>query len=311
MLAVPDSAPAEPAGPGAPATLSGDALVHLLSERLRERDGIAVDVWSQSEAALLRHLGDPVRVSPSNVEILAKCPLRWVVERHGGQDPAELAAVTGTLVHALAQAAASGLTHEELMVELDQAWAHVDAGAPWFSRREKRRVRGMVDTFLTWLHATRDDLTQVGVEQDITVELPDGVTVRGRVDRVEVDSEGRPVIIDIKTGKSPVSAADAAEHPQLAVYQLAVAYGAFEKHGREPGGARLLYVSKANNKTGATERNQEPVSGELREQWLGIVRDAAAATVGPEYQAFENPDCPRCPVRTACPLHPSGRQVTE
>jgi signal transduction histidine kinase/CheY-like chemotaxis protein/HPt (histidine-containing phosphotransfer) domain-containing protein len=63
VLAVPDSEPAESAGPGAPATLSGEALVHLLSERLRERDGIAVDVWSQSEAALLRHLGDPVRVA--------------------------------------------------------------------------------------------------------------------------------------------------------------------------------------------------------------------------------------------------------
>ncbi|WP_035279253.1 ATP-dependent helicase [Actinokineospora spheciospongiae] len=259
----------------------------------------------------LRGPGEPVRVSPSNVEVLAKCPLRWVVERHGGQDPAELSAVTGTLVHALAQAAATGLSREELMSELDRAWARVDAGAPWFSRREKNRVRGMVDTFLTWLHATRADLTQVGAEQEITVELPDGVTVRGRVDRVEVDAEGRPVIIDIKTGKSPVSAAEAAEHPQLAVYQLAVAYGAFEQHGREPGGARLLYVAKANNKTGATERNQEPVSGELREQWLGVVRDAAAATVGPEYAAFENPDCPRCPVRTACPLHPSGRQVTE
>ncbi|GLZ40508.1 DNA helicase [Actinokineospora sp. NBRC 105648] len=264
-----------------------------------------------STAAPLRAADQPVRVSPSTVEILAKCPLRWVVERHGGQDPAELAAVTGTLVHALAQAAASGASREELMAELDKAWSSVDAGAPWFSRREQQRVRGMVDTFLTWMRATRSDLTQVAVEQDVSVELPDAITVRGRVDRVEVDAEGRPVIIDIKTGKAPVSANDAQEHPQLAVYQLAVAYGAFADVGTEPGGARLLYVSKANKKTGATERVQDPVRGETLDHWLKIVREAAASTVGPEYTAYENPDCPRCPVRTACPLHPSGRQVTQ
>ncbi|GLW92588.1 ATP-dependent helicase [Actinokineospora globicatena] len=261
--------------------------------------------------APLRAADEPVRVSPSTVEILAKCPLRWMVERHGGQDPAELAAVTGTLVHALAQAAASGVPRAELMVELDKAWNAVDAGAPWFSRREKQRIRAMLDTFLGWMQSTRSELTQVAVEREVKVELPDKITVAGRVDRLEVDAEGRPVIVDIKTGKSPVSANDAQEHPQLAVYQLAVAYGAFSDVGTEPGGARLLYVAKANKKTGATERAQSPVRGESAEHWLKIVRDAAASTVGPEYTAYENPDCPRCPVRTACPLHPSGRQVTE
>ncbi|OLR90167.1 ATP-dependent helicase [Actinokineospora bangkokensis] len=259
----------------------------------------------------LRAVGSPVSVSPSNVELIAKCPLRWVVEKHGGQDPAQLAAITGTLVHALAQAAASGASREQLMAELDTAWTRVDAGAPWFSRRERQRVRGMVDTFLTWLHATRATLTEVGVERDVSVDLGDGITVRGRVDRVEVDEEGRPVIIDIKTGKSPVTAREAGEHPQLAVYQLAVAYGAFEGRSKVPGGARLVYVAKPARDGNPTERVQDPVEGEVLDHWLSIVREAAANTVGPHYDAFENPDCPRCPVRTACPLHPSGRQVTE
>ena len=87
-------------------------------------------------------------VSPSNVETLAKCPLRWVVERHGGTDPAELASITGVLVHALAQAAASGADEVHLRAELDRAWDAVDAGAPWFSRKERQRVHAMLDTFL-------------------------------------------------------------------------------------------------------------------------------------------------------------------
>ncbi|GAA4445610.1 hypothetical protein GCM10023148_52380 [Actinokineospora soli] len=251
----------------------------------------------------------PVKVSPSVVELLVKCPLRWVIEKHGGADPAELAAVTGTLVHALAQAAAAGASRDELMSELDRAWASVDAGAPWFSKREQRRVREMVDTFLEWLRASRSELTQVAVEQEVRVDLPGGVSVSGRVDRLEADAEGKPVIVDIKTGKSPVSAENAQENPQLAVYQLAVAYGAFQEN-REPGGARLVYVAKrAYGK--ATERKQAPLDPEAVENWLKIVREAAQSTVGPDYAAVENPDCPRCPVRTACPLNPSGRQVTE
>ncbi|HEV2781272.1 MAG TPA: ATP-dependent DNA helicase [Actinophytocola sp.] len=264
----------------------------------------------------LRAKGETVAISPSIVELLVRCPLRWMVERHGGADPAELAAVTGNLVHALAQAAASGMTDTELRAELDRAWDAVDAGAPWFSRRERARVHAMMDTFLTWLRASRSELTEVAVEREVSVTLPpapDGpkVRLRGRVDRLESDVDGHPVVVDIKTGKVPVSAEDAKEHPQLAMYQLAAAYGAFASLGldSQPGGARLLYVSKRHRGTGAAERTQDPLDRDSARHWLDIVHQAAAATVGPDYTAKENPDCPRCPVRTSCPLHPSGRQV--
>src|SRR5690606_39395490 len=62
---------------------------------------------------------EPVPMSPSTVDVLAKCPLRWLLERHGGQDAAELASVTGTLVHALVQAAADGADDEQLRRALD------------------------------------------------------------------------------------------------------------------------------------------------------------------------------------------------
>ncbi|TDV37585.1 ATP-dependent helicase [Actinophytocola oryzae] len=269
-----------------------------------------------STADPLRGKDDAVTVSPSNVETLAKCPLRWMVERHGGTDPAELASITGVLVHALAQAAATGADELHLRAELDRAWDAVDAGAPWFSRRERQRVHAMLDTFLSWVVATRDELTQVAVEHDFTVELPETepkVRVRGRVDRLESDAQNRPVVVDVKTGRQAVSESDAREHPQLAVYQLAAAYGAFVDLGldSEPGGARLLYVAKANRRKAATERNQDPVGEDGVKHWTGVVADAAAASTGPEYVARQNADCPRCPVRTSCPMHASGRQVTE
>jgi superfamily I DNA/RNA helicase/RecB family exonuclease len=264
----------------------------------------------------LRTNGETVSVSPSTVELLNRCPLRWMLERHGGSDPAELAAVTGTLVHALAQAAASGADEAELRAELDRAWDSVDAGAPWFSRRERTRVQAMMETFLAWLRTSRTELTQVAVEHDVNVTLPPTpdapkVRIRGRVDRLERDADGRPVVVDIKSGKVPISEADAAEHPQLAVYQLAAAYGAFRNLGldAQPGGARLLYVSKRHRTTAAAERTQAPLDAETTQTWLDVVQTAATSSTGPTYTARENPDCPRCPARTSCPLHPSGRQV--
>lgn len=282
--------------------------------------GAHPDSWyglrDSSSTAPLVAADEPARISPSTVETLAKCPLRWMVERHGGQDPAELAAITGTLVHSLAQAAADGADTEQLRAALDEAWKSVDAGAPWFSRLERRRVESMLESFLTWLRDSRGELTQIGVEKDLDLTIPaqEGgpwLRLRGRVDRLEADAEGRPVVVDVKTGKTPVSKNDAAEHPQLAVYQLAAALGAFQDGDRcEPGGARLLYVAKPEAKSGAaTERVQPGLDGERMQVWLDVVHEAGRSSVGPSYRATENPDCPRCPARTSCPVHPAGRQV--
>jgi superfamily I DNA/RNA helicase/RecB family exonuclease len=256
-----------------------------------------------------------VRVSPSTVEVLSKCPLRWFVERHGGSDAMELPSITGSLVHALAQSAAQGASQDDLREALDVAWADVDAGAPWFSRRERLRVRRMLDSFVNWLAESRRDLTQVAVERDMDVKperRPAGpwLRMRGRVDRLEVDAQGRPIVVDIKTGKVPPTRAAAQANPQLAVYQLAVSLGAFGELdvSTEPGGARLLYVAKETRK-GATELRQDPLDKEALQGWLEVVRDAAEASLGPNYQASENADCDRCPARTSCPLHDEGRQV--
>ncbi|WP_422647252.1 ATP-dependent helicase [Actinoalloteichus caeruleus] len=273
--------------------------------------------------------GEALRVSPSTVDVLTRCPLRWVVERHGGQDEAQLASVTGTLVHALVERAATGATPDELRAELDRAWESVDAGAPWFSRRERRRVEAMLDSFLAWFTSSRAELTQVAVEHPMDLKIPPErpggawLLVRGRVDRLDVDADGRPVVVDIKTARAAVTAKVAEGHPQLAVYQLAAALGAFSEFGAAdddetggrvvpPGGARLLYVAKPDARSGsATERTQRPLDDEGVRQWLGTVRAAGEASRGPRYDVNESEDCDRCPARFSCPLHPSGRQVGE
>jgi superfamily I DNA/RNA helicase/RecB family exonuclease len=277
-----------------------------------------------SSQSPLRMLGTPARVSPSLVELVSSCPLRWLLTRHGGENVRALAAVTGSLVHRLVQAVAAGATEAQLEEALAQAWAGVvDAGAPWYSRAEQQRIRQMVEMFRHWWRDSRGELTEVGCEQDIEVQLPPAersadtpdddvvVLLRGRVDRLERDCHGRPVIVDVKSSKTPVSKQAAEDHVQLAIYQLAAAHGAFAGHGlaAEPGGACIVQVSART--TAAVQRNQQPLDPPALARWRAVVREAARRTAGPEFAAIDNGDCARCPSKIACPLHDSGRQVTE
>ncbi|MFR9801845.1 ATP-dependent helicase [Pseudonocardia sp. RS010] len=276
----------------------------------------------------LRPAGEIVPVSPSDIERILSCPLRWVLERHGGNETGALSAVTGSLVHALVQAEAAGADPAELDAALRTAWARLDAGAPWYGRRELARVRGMLAGYAQWLRESREQgLRLVAVEHPVQLDIagddPEAIEVgtprptvrlRGRVDRLEVDAEGRPVVVDVKTGRTAVSAASAVEHPQLAVYQLAATLGAFSDlvgAGASPGGARLVFVADRKSTGSPKEPVQPPLDAGAAEQWREVVWEAARQTAGPAYVARVGPDCDRCPVRVSCPAVESGRSVVE
>ena len=230
------------------------------------------------------------------MEKILRCPLRWMLERHGGGEVGALSAVTGTLVHALVQAGAQGAGAAELENALHTAWAQLDLGAPWLRR-------------VAVEHSVQRDLPgEPGDPEAPTLRL------RGRVDRLEVDAAGRPVVVDVKTGRTAVSARAAAEHAQLAVYQLAAALGAFtELVGAvaEPGGARLVYLADRSAQGAAKQPVQAPLQGAEVERWSRQVRAGAVATAGARFRATVGPDCERCPVRASCPASESGRSVPE
>ena len=306
------------------APVRGRAAVQLA--RLAEAGvpGAAPEQWygvpPVSTDAPLRAPGEVVPVSPSDVDRILRCPLRWMLERHGGGEVGALSAVTGTLVHALVQAGAAGAGAAELEQALRTAWARLDLGAPWFGRHELVRVRAMLAAFDDWVRASRaDGLRLVAVEHAVQLDLPGAeaapaLRLRGRVDRLEVDAAGRPVVVDVKTGRTAATARAAAEHPQLAVYQLAAALGAFtELVGAvtDPGGARLVYLADRTASGAAKEPVQPPLDAGEQERWHRMVRECAEETAGATFHARVGPDCARCPVRTSCPLDAAGRSVPE
>ncbi|MCV7227078.1 ATP-dependent helicase [Mycolicibacterium komossense] len=256
-----------------------------------------------------------VSLSPSTLQTLQDCPLRWLMERHGGADARELRSTLGSLVHALISQ--RGKSESQLMAELEALWQQLPFESDWFARNELTRHQLMLATFTEWREQTRAELTEVGTEVDVDgvvttqggeAEGPD-VRLRGRVDRLERDAAGGLVIIDVKTGKSPVSKDDAQRHAQLAAYQLAVAEGLLPQ-GDQPGGGRLVYVAKTGA-NGATERTQDPLTPQALADWRGEVQRAAAATAGPQFVARRNDGCAHCPVRPACPAHtaPTSEEI--
>ncbi|OMC54881.1 ATP-dependent DNA helicase [Mycobacterium sp. IS-836] len=265
-----------------------------------------------STAEPLRGPDEPVTLTPSTLQTLTDCPLRWLAERHGGTNPRDLRSTIGSVLHALI--AEPGKSEAQLLAELDRAWEQLPFDAPWHSANELARYRGMIRAFVEWRAQTRAELSEVGVEVDVDGALPaprdnarrgGEVRLRGRVDRLERDGAGRLVIVDVKTGKTPVSKDDAQQHAQLAMYQLAVADGMIGAAGSEPGGARLVYIGKTGA-GGAVEREQDPLTPAARDEWRELVRTAADATAGPQFIARRNDGCTHCPMRPCCPAHVDG-----
>ncbi|MFI9533164.1 PD-(D/E)XK nuclease family protein [Nocardia fusca] len=261
----------------------------------------------------------PVALSPSTVELLRTCPLRWALERHGGSDGENPYAVKGTLVHTLVQALAGRVPLDQVRAELARSWSSIDPETSWYSRQELRRTEAMLDAFVAWVRTTRGELTQAGIEVPVDCVLPapgdetPEVRIRGRIDRLERDAAGRFVIVDVKTGKNPVSEADAAQHAQLATYQVAAAAGALAESAGdpEPGGARLVYVGLPAAGGVAKERVQPALDAEALETWRDTIHAAAASTEGPGFLAIRNEGCRHCAVKNSCPVQDAGRQVTD
>ncbi|WP_018180933.1 ATP-dependent helicase [Jongsikchunia kroppenstedtii] len=276
----------------------------------------------------------PVTLSPSAVDVLSTCSLRWMLERFGGRDGDSQPAVTGTLVHTLVQAVAGNIPPDEVAAALRRVWDHIDVGAQWFSDSELARTDAMLTNFRDWLRLSRDSLTETGVEVDVEAVVPAGpvdivaagedgqdpdvqtvdappIRLRGRIDRLERDSAGRPVVIDVKTAKTTISVEQATTHAQLATYQLALALDGVPGVSGPPGGGQLVYVNNANQKTGAAVRQQSPLDAEQLATQTAQVRAAGIASIGPGFVAAVNPGCGHCGLQSSCPAQLAGRTVTD
>ena len=271
----------------------------------------------------IRSVEEPVRLSASALESILACPAKWFLEREaGGASRSTAAQGFGLVVHALADRIGKGeLTDtNDLMSYVDRVWSQISFRTPWSRSRERAEVEAALARFVAW-HSRPGARTVVGTEQHLSAEvtLPDGSRVRlnGYADRLELDEDGRVVVIDLKTSKYPPADKDLPQHAQLGLYQYAVDNGAVDElladHPERPagpvraGGAELVQLRR-EVRGGAKVQKQEvqepdedghlPIEKQLMEA-VRVVR-------GEEFPARAGGHCDHCSFHAICPVKGAG-----
>jgi len=247
--------------------------------------------------------GERVPVSPSKVEQVHTCSLRWALEAGGGTPVSTSQQTLGSLLHEVAERHPDG-DLAELTAALDELWPRMGAGPGWAGTALRRRAGTMVGRLAAYLATAGAPLL---VEAEFRLET-ERAAVRGKVDRIEVaPGADRVRVVDLKTGR-PVSGPEAQEHAQLGIYQLAVDAGAFEglPEGTRSGSAQLRYLGDGKAGLG---RDQQGLDAERADAVRTLVDTAADAMAASAFVARRNEFCDFCPVRSSCPLRPEGRQV--
>jgi superfamily I DNA/RNA helicase/RecB family exonuclease len=269
--------------------------------------------WTQRDLPLLP-ADSPVTLSPSQVDIIRTCPLRWfLVRRAGVSSAASSSQGFGTLLHDVARHIVdAGVTDiADLERRLDTYWPEIDWEAPWFAGRERAAAQVALTALLKWHRENQYEVVGAEVDFDLEVQLNSGVArVRGQIDLLERDAEGRGRVVDYKTGRSAPAAKDAQDSPQLGLYQLAVMSGAVAgPEGADAvkgtAGAALFPLR------GGKPREQSPLEADADGRtWVhDLLEGLVAAIAAEDFPARRNANCDHCPVKRSCPAQPEGAQV--
>lgn len=246
-----------------------------------------------------------VPVSPSRVEAFLQCELKWLLTSSGGESGHPVGAMAvGTLVHEVAAEVDNG-DEAALHAELERRWPELGLADGWLARRTFDQAATMLSRLARYDAQSRSDGWElVGKELDARVSVG-RADVRGRVDRLERDEQGRLRVVDLKTGSSKPKAADLAHLPQLGAYQVAIEHGAFAE-GSESGGAALLQVGKAAG-VKVSVQEQPALATDDDPAWAErLVGEVAERMAGAEFVARPGDWCRMCPALICCPAKAEG-----
>ena len=254
--------------------------------------------------------GALVPVSPSGAENFTECGLKWFLEKSGGTDGDSTAQLLGSVIHEFARLKVeeAGITDEALQSKLIDSWPLIDDSQGWISHAALARAKKMLERF-SLFHSkslSENNRTVAGVEKSFEITVGRAL-IRGNVDRIEVDSDGKHYIIDFKTGKKEISGDDAQTNLQLACYQLGVVLDGFEEKlkSTDVTGAQLVYLA-SKNKSYST-REQDPLVDV--DATKAILEEIAVGMGGATFTARKNDMCKQCKVKPSCPLYLEGKAV--
>lgn len=249
--------------------------------------------------------GERIPLSPSAAESFAECGLKWLLERNGGSDGDTSAQLIGSVIHEYARLKVedSALTDEALYQSLNEAWPLITDSSGWISSYQLKQAQKKLERFTRYHRESSNEVE--GVELKFDFEIGN-VNVRGSVDRLEIDGDGKYFVVDFKTGKA-ITEQKARENVQLACYQLAVLLNGFKERNfenPEVSGSHLVFLGHETDKLAILNRDRivvDEVTAHLQE----VASEMAQST----FKARKNDYCSNCALKSSCPLQIEGRTV--
>jgi putative RecB family exonuclease len=250
-------------------------------------------------------LNPPRTLSPSKVSAFTSCPLAFrfsQIERR--PEPPSIPAVKGTLVHAALERLfwhhpAGERTPDAAAHELARAWdalqddvevvelALDDEAATEFVKD----ARHLIDNYFRL--EDPNEAQTVGVELGVETEL-DGLRLRGIIDRLDVLPDGRLIVVDYKTGRTPSERFERGSLGGVQTYALLCE----SMLGRAPAEVRLLYLKEPVAITATA--SEQTIRGQRKKAvavWTAIER----ACDTEDFRPNVGPLCNYCNFKESCP----------
>ena len=246
----------------------------------------------------------PTSLSPSRVESFLSCPLAFrfsSIEKL--PDAPSVSSTRGSLVHRALELLFMNPAAERTPAALESAVetaiaeyrTHPDFTLLGLATDEIDRFddecRSLATNYLDMEDPTR--VREIGLELRLEADVGD-LTLRGIIDRLELDVDGELVVTDYKTGRAPSPNWERKSLSGLNFYSFLCE----SLFGKRPAAIRLMYLSSKETITATpTEQSTKFLTTRTTAVWKAV----AAACERDDFRARQGPLCNYCSYQQWCP----------
>lgn len=249
-------------------------------------------------------LTPPATLSPSKVSSFTQCALAFrfsAIDRI--PEPPSVPATKGTLVHAALEglfgldaaartpaAAQACLLDAIEAIRTDPEFTGLELDAA-----EEAAFFADAGVLVEQYFQLEDPTTINPVGLELMLEVPiDGVTLRGIIDRLEVDEDGELIVTDYKTGRSPGERHEQGRLGGVHFYS----YLCEQVYGKRPKKVQLLYLREPVAIIATpTEQSTRALRTKVGAIWQAVEKACAADDFRPK----PGPLCNYCAFKPWCP----------